>query len=88
VHNEKSSPTLPKYLYFPAKAALLLSQSPSKLSSIQNGIVTKICSAAPDIKQACILSREFRNLLVLKEENLLTGLRLGLTKLLNVKHRK
>jgi len=70
VHKGKSSPTLPKHLYFPAKAALLLSQSPSKLSSIQNDIVTKICSAAPDIKQACILSRQFRNLLILKRGKL------------------
>ncbi|MBP1649883.1 MAG: hypothetical protein H6Q26_40, partial [Bacteroidetes bacterium] len=41
-----------------------------KLSSIQNDIVTKICSAAPDIKQACILSRQFRNLLILKRGKL------------------
>lgn len=83
VHKVKSSPTLPKHLYFPAKAALLVSQSPSILSSIQNDIVTKICSAAPDIKQACILSRQFRNLLILKRGKLTNRFEAWIEKALN-----
>ena len=69
-HKGEARRKISKHLYFPTKAALLLSQSPSKLSAIQNEVVTAICSAVPDIKQACILSRQFRNLLILKRGKL------------------
>lgn len=59
-----------RHLYFPTKAALLLSQSPTKLNAIEKEVVNNLCTAAPDIKQACTLSRQFRNLLILKRGKL------------------
>ncbi|WP_158569036.1 ISL3 family transposase [Chitinophaga silvisoli] len=85
VHNAKSKPAIAKHLYFPAKAALLLSQSPSKLSTLQNEIVTTICSATPDIKQASILSRQFRNLLILKRGGLTKRFEIWIGKALRCK---
>jgi transposase len=70
IHKGEPRRKISKHLFFPTKAALLLSQSPSKLSVIQKEVVTAICSAAPDIKQACILSRQFRNLLIFKRGEL------------------
>lgn len=72
VGQRKSTRCLNRHLYFPTKAALLLSKSPSKLSIIESEVVGRLCSAIPDIRQAYILSRQFRNLLMLKRGKLTT----------------
>lgn len=59
---------LNRSLYFPTKAALPLSKSPSKLSPVENEVVNDLYSAIPDIRQAGILPRQLRSMLVLNKE--------------------
>lgn len=70
VQQGKSLRFLNKHLYFPTKAALLLSKTPSKLNAIQSEVVDRLCSAIPDIRQAYNLSTQFRSLLMLKRGKL------------------
>jgi len=68
--HQGSFKSLSRHLYFPTKVSLILSQSPSKLTVAEKEVVETLCSAVPDIKRACILSRQFRNLLTFKRGRL------------------
>jgi len=85
IHGGEPKPSFAKHLYLPTKAALLLSLSPSKLSAIQNNVATMLGSSVPDIKKACILSREFRSLLILKKGKLTNRFETWLNKALKCK---
>ncbi|WPV69647.1 ISL3 family transposase [Chitinophaga sp. LS1] len=55
---------LPRQLWSPNKASLLLSKPASLLNEIENKVVNALCKSVSDIERSCLLSRQFRRMII------------------------